>query len=204
MARAVFGADAKLAGTVHLGGTALSIRSPGEAIEHGVYLVPEDRRLTGLVTEMTVRENITLAGLKRYAPAGLIDRRKERAAAEAQRESLRIAAPSVEALARNLSGGNQQKTVLAKWLSMDPKVILFDEPTRGIDVGAKADLYRLMRGLAEGGAAVVMISSDMEEVLGVADRIAVMHEGQLAGVLPRAQADEESVMQLAVGGATAL
>jgi len=201
MARAVFGADPKLAGTVSLEGSALPIRSPRDAIAHGVYLVPEDRRLTGLVTEMTVRENITLAGLRRYAPAGLIDRQQERAVAEEQRESLRIAAPSIEALACNLSGGNQQKTVLAKWLSMDPKVILFDEPTRGIDVGAKADIYRLMRGLAEGGAAVIMISSDLEEVLGVADRLAVMHEVRLAGVLPRAQADEESVMQLAVGGA---
>ena len=114
-------------------------------------------------------------------------------------ESLKVKTPTIEALIRNLSGGNQQKVVIAKWLAMGPKVLILDEPTRGIDVGAKAEIYRLMRELADGGGVILMISSDMEEVLNVSDRVAVMHEGRITGVLERADCNEENVMNLAVG-----
>ena len=199
VAQAMFGVDASLAGTVTLDGQTLAIRSPQDAIRHGIYLAPEDRRKSGLIVDMSIRDNITLPALERYAVAGLISREKETAAAQAASKSLSVKAPSVDFLAKNLSGGNQQKVVLAKWLSLGPKVLIFDEPTRGIDVGAKAEIYDLMRRLAGEGVAILMISSDMEEVLGLSDRVAVMHEGRITGILPRRDATEESVMQLAVG-----
>ncbi|HVM59912.1 MAG TPA: sugar ABC transporter ATP-binding protein [Verrucomicrobiae bacterium] len=199
MAQAVFGVDTPLEGEVLVEGKPVAIRSPREAMAHGIYLVPEDRRNTGLVTEMTVRENVTLPGLRRYATAGLIRRASEVQVAKRQCATLNVKTPSVEARALNLSGGNQQKLVLAKWLALEPRVLIFDEPTRGIDVGAKAEIYRLMRDLAENGVTLLMISSDMEEVLGVSDRVIVMHEGNIAGILERDQCREEAIMQLAVG-----
>ncbi len=178
----------------------LRIRSPQDAIRHGIYLVPEDRRTAGLIVDMPIRENVTLPALERYAPAGLISFEKEREGAKEVCQRLNVKAPSVEARAANLSGGNQQKVVLAKWLALEPKVLIFDEPTRGIDVGAKAEIYELMRKLAESGVAIIMISSDMEEVINVSDRVAVMHEGRVTGVLERAECTEENIMRLAVGG----
>ena len=135
----------------------------------------------------------------RYASAGLVARVEERKVATEMCGKLNIKAPSVEAKVANLSGGNQQKVVLAKWLSLNPKVLIFDEPTRGIDVGAKAEIYQLMRNLAESGVAIMMISSDMEEILGESDRVAVMHEGAITGILERDQCSEEAIMRLAVG-----
>ena len=199
VAETIFGVEPALGGTVILEGRTVTIRSPRDAIAHGIYLIPEDRRRTGLILDLAVRENITLPALSRYATAGLLDRGAERRAAEEMCLRLNVKAPSVEALAGNLSGGNQQKVVLAKWLSLDPKVLIFDEPTRGIDVGAKAEIYQLMRHLAESGVAIIMISSDMEEVLGESDRVAVMHEGAVAGVLDREHCSEEAIMRLAVG-----
>ena len=199
MAQAVFGVELPLEDKVRLAGRELTIRSPSDAINAGIYLVPEDRRRTGLITEMTVCENITLAGLDRCAVWSLIRRDRENEVARRQVEALRVKTPSVKTRAMNLSGGNQQKVVLAKWLSLDPKVIIFDEPTRGIDVGAKAEIYRLMRDLADRGVAIIMISSDMEEVIGVSDRIAVMHDGEITGFLKREQFSEEAIMRLAVG-----
>jgi ribose transport system ATP-binding protein len=199
MAKAIFGVDGPCPGEVLLGDKPLSLRSVGDAIAQGLCLVPEDRRGAGLVTEMTVRENITLASLPRYAVAGLTQVKRERETAERQKEALRIKTPTVETLVCNLSGGNQQKVVLGKWLSLEPKVMIFDEPTRGIDVGAKAEIYRLMRDLAAAGTVVLMISSDMEEILHVSDRVVVMHEGRITGVLGRADCTEENIMQLAVG-----
>ena len=198
-AQAIFGVDPSLGGTLTLDGQTLSIRSPRDAIKNGIYLAPEDRRRSGLIVDMTIRDNITMPVLSRYAPGGLIQKSKEAAVAQEASKSLRVKTPTVEFLARNLSGGNQQKVVLAKWLSLEPKLMIFDEPTRGIDVGAKAEIYELMRGLASQGVAVLMISSDMEEVLGQSDRIAVMHEGRVTGFLTRAEASEQAVMQLAVG-----
>jgi ribose transport system ATP-binding protein len=199
MAQAVFGVDAPLAGTVWLGDRRLAIRSPRDAIAAGIFLVPEDRRHTGLITEMTVRENITLAGLRRCATWSLVRSDREGEIARRQVKALRIKTPGIEAEVMNLSGGNQQKLVLAKWLSLQPRVLIFDEPTRGIDVGAKAEIYRLMRDLADRGVAVIMISSDMEEVIGVSDRIAVMHEGEIAGFLKREEFSEQAILHLAVG-----
>ena len=148
---------------------------------------------------MPIRENITLPALSRYSSAGLVNKSAEIKISKEYCEKLKVKTPSIEANAGNLSGGNQQKVVLAKWLSLNPKMLIFDEPTRGIDVGAKAEIYQLMRGLADSGVAIVMISSDMEEVLGESDRVAVMHEGAITGILDRSEANEESVMKLAVG-----
>lgn len=197
--KAVVGLDVHGGATVSIGGEAVSIATARDAINHGIYLVPEDRRGEGLVTGMTVRENTTLPSLKRFTQFFMISRDQERKVANEQIAALKVKTPGCETRVMNLSGGNQQKVVLGKWLSMDPKVMILDEPTRGIDVGAKAEIYRLMRTLADNGAVILMISSDMEEVLNVSDRIAVMHEGRITGVLDRAACNEENVMQLAVG-----
>ncbi len=199
MARAIFGIDQLLTGLIYLAGKELQIRSPKDAVKNGIYLMPEDRRKSGLVVEMTVRENITLPNLANLAVAGLIKHNQEKDFASAQCEKLNIKTPSSETIAENLSGGNQQKVVLAKWLALDPKVIIFDEPTRGIDVGAKSEIYHLMRNLADSGVVVIIISSDMEEILGVSDRITVMHEGKITGQLERNKFNEETIMRLAVG-----
>ena len=198
-AQAIFGVDSSAGAAMTLDGETVVVKSPRDAIAHGIYLAPEDRRKSGLIVDMTIRDNITMPSLTRYSPGGLIQRGRENEAAQEASQSLRVKTPTVEFLARNLSGGNQQKVVLAKWLSLEPKLMIFDEPTRGIDVGAKAEIYELMRGLAQEGVAVLMISSDMEEVLGQSDRIAVMHEGRISGFVTRAEASEAAVMQLAVG-----
>ena len=199
-AQAIYGVDPAVESRLMLDGRPLRIRSSQDAIRHGIYLVPEDRRTAGLITDMPIRENVTLPALGRYAPAGLISFERERVGSKEVCGRLNVKAPSVEVRAANLSGGNQQKVVLAKWLALEPKVLIFDEPTRGIDVGAKAEIYELMRKLAESGVAIVMISSDMEEVINVSDRVAVMHEGRVTGVLERAECTEENIMRLAVGG----
>jgi ribose transport system ATP-binding protein len=199
LAKVIVGLDPAGVSEVTLGTEKLSISSSRDAIDHGIYLVPEDRRGEGLITAMNIYQNITLPDLCNYTRLGLIQSSRERKTAQEQVTSLKIKTPSVDALALNLSGGNQQKVVLGKWLAMQPKVMILDEPTRGIDVGAKAEIYRLMRALAENGTVILMISSDMEEVLNISDRIAVMHEGQISGVLDRADCNEQNVMQLAVG-----
>jgi ribose transport system ATP-binding protein len=199
LARAVFGIDAALGGGLRLGGEPIVVRSPREAIARGIYLVPEDRKRASLLLDVSVTENISLPDLASYARATLVGRRAEAQNAERQKRRLNIKAPSVATEVGTLSGGNQQKVVLARWLSMAPRVIIFDEPTRGIDVGAKSEIYELMRELADHGVAIMMISSDMEEVIGVSDRIAVMHEGAISGFLERSQFSEQNVLQLAVG-----
>jgi ribose transport system ATP-binding protein len=183
-----------------LDGRRIVIQSPRDAIRHGISLVSEDRRKTGLVLEMAIRENLTLPSLSDYATAGWINGIAERRVAQDISTRLNIKAPSIELKAANLSGGNQQKVALAKWLALDPKVLIFDEPTRGIDIGAKAEIYQLMRKLADSGVAIIMISSDMEEILGESDRVAVMHEGAITGILERSDFSEEAVMRRAVGG----
>ncbi|MGH7975152.1 MAG: sugar ABC transporter ATP-binding protein [Limisphaerales bacterium] len=199
MAKTIVGLYPSPAAEIFLDGKKLSVRTPRQAIDHGIYLVPENRRTEGLVIEMSVRENITLPSLKNFSQFGLIQRGRESKAARQQIDSLQIKTPGVETRVLNLSGGTQQKVVLGKWLAMTPRVMIFDEPTRGIDVGAKAEIYKIMRSLAENGAVIVMISSDMEEVLNVSDRIAVMHEGEIIGVLEREDCNEQNVMQLATG-----
>jgi len=199
LARALFGVDPIIAGTVKLQGQPVQARSPAQAIAQGIYLVPEDRKREGLILAMPLSENISLASLRRYARFNLINRDAEAATARTQQTSLNIRTPSVAVDAATLSGGNQQKVVLAKWLSMSPRLIIFDEPTRGIDVGAKGEIYALMRALSDNGVAILMISSDMEEVIGVSDRVAVMHEGEISGILERADFSEMSVLRLAIG-----
>ncbi len=198
--KAIVGLDPRGSAEVSLGGEHLVIRRAGDAVSRGIFLVPEDRRREGLVTGMSVRENTTLPDLGRYAKGGLIARSRETAVAREQIAALRIKTPGPEALVRNLSGGNQQKVAIGKWLAMQPKVLILDEPTRGIDVGAKAEIYQLIRALADGGAIVLVVSSDMEEILHLSDRIAVMHEGRLTGILDATEATEQAVMRLAIGG----
>jgi ribose transport system ATP-binding protein len=199
LARVVFGVDTRIAGTVRLNGDAVSIGLPRDAIDRGIYLVPEDRKRAGLLLEFSVAENISLPDLTRHAKGRIIQAASETENAERQRRRLNIKTPSVANEVGQLSGGNQQKVVLAKWLSMQPRVIIFDEPTRGIDVGAKNEIYALMRALADDGVAILMISSDMEEVIGVSDRIAVMCEGAISGFLDRGRFSEHNILQLAVG-----
>jgi ribose transport system ATP-binding protein len=199
VARALFGVEDAMETEVVLDGTGLRIRGPRDAITHGIYLIPEDRRLSGLIVDFNVRENISLPNLENYSSAKIINFKKEANAAREAIKSINIKTPTTEMRAANLSGGNQQKVVLAKWLTFAPRVLIFDEPTRGIDVGAKAEIYQLIRNLAAKGVSVIVISSEMEEVLGISDRIAVMHEGRLTGILDRAQFSEEAVMRLATG-----
>jgi len=199
VARAIFGVEESIETDVTLDGQGLQIRGPQDAITHGIYLVPEDRRLSGLIVDFNVRENISLPNLDSYSSAKIINLKKEASAAREACKAINIKTPTTEMRAANLSGGNQQKVVLAKWLTFSPRVLIFDEPTRGIDVGAKAEIYELIRTLAAKGVAVIVISSEMEEVLGISDRIAVMHEGRLTGILDRVQFSEEAVMRLATG-----
>ena len=197
LAQAICGVNPPLAGRIYLGDERLRIASPSDAIRHGIYLIPEDRRRFGLISSMTVRENITLPALARYRRAGLVHKKKESESARTISKELRIKMASLETVARNLSGGNQQKVVLAKWLSLQPRVVLFDEPTRGIDIAAKAEIYHLLRRLAREGVGIMMISSDLEEILGNSDRVAVMREGRITGILERSECSPESIMRLA-------
>jgi ribose transport system ATP-binding protein len=199
VARAIFGVEEALETEVALDGKTLRINEPQDAISNGIYLVPEDRRLSGLIVDFNVRENISLPNLESYSSGKIINFGKESKAAAEAIKAINIKTPTPEMRAANLSGGNQQKVVLAKWLTFRPRVLIFDEPTRGIDVGAKAEIYELIRGLAAKGVSVIVISSEMEEVLGISDRIAVMHEGRLTGILNRADFSEEAVMRLATG-----
>ncbi|HVY50380.1 MAG TPA: sugar ABC transporter ATP-binding protein [Devosia sp.] len=199
LARVLFGIDQPHGGSLLLNGRPLRLTSSADAVKAGVFLVPEDRKGAGLLLDLSIAENITLPNLRVYARNSIVSREAERQRAEASRRELDIRAVDVGARTGSLSGGNQQKVVLAKWLAMRPRVIIFDEPTRGIDIGAKSEIYRLMRQLADAGVAVVMISSDMEEVIGVSDRVAVMHEGRISGILNRDRFSEENILRLAVG-----
>jgi ribose transport system ATP-binding protein len=200
LSEAVFGARRVTAGGVSLDGAALRVRSPADAIAAGVLLVPEDRRLHGLILEAAVGFNLSLPNLDRLASWLGVRRGREAELHSTWIDRLRVRTPSAAQPAGLLSGGNQQKVVYGKWLARDPKVLILDEPTRGVDVGAKAEIYALIDELAGRGVAVWMITSDMEELLGMADRVAVMHEGRLAGELAGAALTEEAAMRLATGG----
>jgi ribose transport system ATP-binding protein len=202
LAEAIFGVRPLLSGEVAVDGKTLVLRSPADAISAGIFLVPEDRRLQGLLLTQSVKENISLPSLDRLNHLGLVARAAERELAESMRRRLNIRTPHVEQRAGLLSGGNQQKIVIAKWLARACRLLILDEPTRGIDVGAKAEIYALMRELADQGIGVLMISSDLEEILGVSDRVLVMHQGDLAGGLAREEMTEEAIMRLATGGET--
>jgi len=199
LARAIFGVDPLISGSAVLDGEAVEIASPRQAMSRGIFLVPEDRKRYGLLLDESISENILLPNLPRYARAGIVQTQRSIENAKFQKSRLGIRAPSVHVKTGALSGGNQQKVVLAKWLSMNPRVLICDEPTRGVDIGAKNEIYKMLRGLADAGVAILMISSDMEEVIGVSDRIAVMHEGSISGLLDRSEFSEQSVLGLAVG-----
>lgn len=195
----LFGVTPALGGSMKVGGKEVLARSPIEAIQSGLALVPEDRKQQGVILEMAVRENMSLASLRRDQKNGFLNRAKEDEISKEMVERMRVKTPSDRQLVQFLSGGNQQKVVLGKWLAMAPKVLLLDEPTRGIDIGAKAEIYSLMEELAAKGMAILFVSSDMEEVLGMSDRVLVMHEGRITGELKREELSEEAVMQLATG-----
>jgi ribose transport system ATP-binding protein len=198
--RALFGVDPIESGTIWLEGRQVHITSPQEAIRLGIGLVPEDRKAQGLFLGMAVRQNITMTRLRDLSHLGWIDRRQQDELARHYVEELRIRTPSLSQRLRHLSGGNQQKVVIARWLTLNPKVLLLDEPTRGVDVGAKAEIYALMSALAARGVGILMISSELPEILGVCDRILVMRGGRVVGEFNRAEATQDAIMTLATGG----
>jgi ribose transport system ATP-binding protein len=195
----VFGVTRALGGGMLLEGRQFLPRSTRDAIRRGVYLAPEDRKRHGLVLPMTVAQNTSLPGIRDYSRWFWLDRRTERRVAEAEVARLRTRTPSILQKVVNLSGGNQQKVVLGKWLAMRPRVLILDEPTRGIDVGAKAEIYRHMAALAEQGIAILMVSSDMEEILGMSDRVVVMHERRVKGILERHELNPERIGSMMTG-----
>jgi ribose transport system ATP-binding protein len=197
LARAIFGIDRLLGGSVRLDGEPIVIASPRDAIARGIYLVPEDRKREGLLLDLSVAGNISLPDLLSHSRGRLVMTASEAANAERQKARLNIRTPAVSTAVGSLSGGNQQKVVLAKWLAMRPRVLIFDEPTRGIDVGARAGIYDIIVNLAKQGVAVIVVSSDLEEVLGVSNRILVLAQGKQAGILKRDEANDVSVMELA-------
>jgi len=198
---AVFGARPALGGRMRVEGRAFRPRHPRDSIRRGVYLAPEDRKRHGLVLPMSVAANVSLPALRGRGRLGFLDRTRERQVAAAEVARFRVKTPSVERPVVNLSGGNQQKVVLGKWLAMTPRVLILDEPTRGIDVGAKAEIHRHVAELAAQGLAILMVSSEMEEVLGMSDRVVVMHERRIRGILPRAGLTAERVAALMTGQA---
>ena len=200
LAHALFGITEPLGGRIFLEGKELDIRNPLDAIRAGMGLVPEDRKKHGLILEMTIEENLTLTGLDRYQDMKMIRFNETKSVAEDMVKKLDIRMRDIRDAAESLSGGNQQKVVLGKWLSLNPKFLILDEPTRGIDVVAKEEIYRLMERLSSQGVATMVISSEMQEVLGIADRILVMQEGKIAGELTSEAFSEEAIMNYATGG----
>jgi rhamnose transport system ATP-binding protein len=203
VARAIFGITRPEAGTILLDGHEVSFSSPTEAMRHGIAYVPEDRYQHGLVREFPIASNVTLPIWRSIANwLGIIDKRRERIIATDYFQRLQIRATGIQQLVQSLSGGNQQKVVIAKWLATKPRVLILDEPTRGVDIGAKAEVHRLISQLASEGMAIIMISSELPEVLAMSDRILVMHEGRVTGEFDRKEADQERVMFAATGQVT--
>jgi rhamnose transport system ATP-binding protein len=199
LAETLFGISAATSGAIVIGGQPAVISSPTEAIRHGIAYVPEDRRRHGVIAEMPVTANVSLADLKTVSRQGLIQRAAEAELAGTYVARFRIKTPSLDAPVGALSGGNQQKVALARWLAVRPSVLILDEPTQGVDVGSKAEIHQLMGDLAEQGLAIIMISSELPEILGMSDRIAVMHKGSIARVLERGEATQENILEAALG-----
>lgn len=198
-ARLIFGADPRSSGEIVVEGKPVAIRSPRDAIAAGIGLIPEDRKRQGVLLNQSITFNAVFAALSRVSPGLFADAKAERTATNRMCEQLQIKTPSLDQLAGKLSGGNQQKVVLAKWLLTESRVLIFDEPTRGIDVGAKQEIYALMRRLSDRGAAIIMISSEMPELLGMSDRVLVLAHGRIVGELAKHEFDQERVLRLASG-----
>ena len=198
-ARAIFGADPVSSGKILIHGKEVHIHKPKDAINEGLALIPEDRKKHGALLDMSIRENVSFISIKNISKAGFVNRKADKALSDKYIQELSIKTPTMEQLTKNLSGGNQQKVVLAKSLASNSDIIIFDEPTRGIDVGAKKEIYVLMNELARQGMAIIMISSEMPELLGMSDRILVMHEGEMMGELTKKDATQEKILELASG-----
>jgi inositol transport system ATP-binding protein len=194
---AIFGVTRVDSGEITVNGKAVTIKSPADAIEAGMGLLTEDRKLTGIMGALSVRDNMTIANLHRFSPGGILRKRRMEAACVAQRDALAIKTPSLSQLIKNLSGGNQQKVLVSRWLLTLPDVLMIDEPTRGIDVGAKSEIHRLMSGLAKEGKAILMVSSEMPEILGMSDRVLVMAGGRITAEFSRAEVTQEKVLEAA-------
>lgn len=199
LARAIYGADKKRSGKVYVKGKLLNISSPNKAINYGVGMIPEDRKRHGCLLTRSVLTNVSLSVLKKISRLGFVNKKKEKAIVEKYVRELNIKTPSLEQNVGNLSGGNQQKVVLAKVLATDCSIIIFDEPTRGIDVGAKQEIYRLMAEIVAEGKAILMITSEMEELIGMSDRILVLYEGKMQGILDKNEFSQERILEMASG-----
>jgi inositol transport system ATP-binding protein len=200
---AIFGVTRVDAGEITIRGRQVSIKEPADAIRAGMGLLTEDRKLTGIMGVLSVRDNMTIANLDRFSPGGILRKREMEAACRAQREALAIKTPSLAQLIKNLSGGNQQKVLVSRWLLTLPDILMIDEPTRGIDVGAKSEIHRLMSGLAKEGKAILMVSSEMPEILGMSDRVLVMSGGRITAEFSREDVTQEKVLEAATVAAPA-
>ena len=198
--RAIFGIDSLKSGQIIINEEQLIIKNPFEAIKHGIGFLTEDRKDEGLILDFSIKDNMTLPSTRDFVKNGIFDNKTSDIFVQRLIDRLRIKSGYPDKEVGTLSGGNQQKVVLAKWIGIAPKVLILDEPTRGVDVGAKREIYQLMNELAERGVPIIMVSSDLPEVIGVSDRIMVMHEGRISGELTRQEATQEKVMQLATGG----
>jgi inositol transport system ATP-binding protein len=196
---AIFGVEKIDAGEIKVNGRVVKIGSSGDAINAGMAMLTEDRKLTGIMGVLSVKDNMTIAALPRFSPAGILRKRRMNAACVEQKDALDIKTPTIDQLIRLLSGGNQQKVLVSRWLLTTPEILMIDEPTRGIDVGAKAEIHRLMSALARQGKAILMVSSELPEILGMSDRVLVMHEGRISGEFTRAEATQEKIMKAATG-----
>jgi inositol transport system ATP-binding protein len=195
----IFGIHKISAGEIMIKGKKTQINSPADAIKNGLALLTEDRKLTGIMGVLPVRDNMMIASLPNYEKSGFLDGRMIEATYKQEKSRLDIKSPSMHQLIKLLSGGNQQKVLVSRWLLTSPDILILDEPTRGIDVGAKAEIHKLMSKLAQEGKAIIMISSELPEILGMSDRILVMHEGRVGGIFERKEATQESIMQAATG-----
>jgi ABC-type sugar transport system ATPase subunit len=204
LVRAIFGADRVDGGEILVDGERVAIRSPRDAVRRGIGFVPEDRKQQALFLRMAVRENISVPVLTRLGGSGAFpSRSRERSLASKYIADLNIRTPSMEQFVGALSGGNQQKVIIARWLATNPRILILDEPTRGIDGGAKAEVHALIAALAEQGVAIIMVSSELPEILGMSHRVLVMRQGRIAADIPRAEATEEAIMAAATGHAAA-
>ena len=197
LAQMIFGVAEKTSGQIIFKGKEINPRSPRNAIDLGIALVPEDRKQEGVLLGLSIKQNINMPIYERISRFSVINKKKEHDVADTYAKELEIKTPSVDQLSKNLSGGNQQKVVLAKWLAANSELIIFDEPTRGIDIGAKYEIYKLMNDLVEKGKTILLISSEMEELMGMSDRILVLAEGKITGELTRDSFSQEKIMNYA-------